>query len=306
MSAIFRALNEGDLVGIIAPAGPAQPEQLPRVAPLFARHGLRVRLYPGCHQVKGYLAGPDAQRLADLHAAFADDEVRAIMCLRGGYGAMRLLDGIDLALIQRHPKLLVGYSDITALHAFLHRAGVPSLHAPMATSDLVHAGHEADAEALFALLRGGLAAGTVMHAGTATPLRRHGTAVGPIVGGNLSLVAALCGTPWAVMAQGAILFLEDINEEPYRVDRLMCQLRLAGVLDAASAFLIGSFTEEASPHDILAEILHPLNKPVLDAWPAGHGRPNRALPMGVTVRLDAETGSVALLQGLTGPASPAF
>ena len=294
----FKALRRGDLVGIIAPAGPAEPQHLALVEPLFARHGLRTRLYPGCHHVGGYLAGCDAQRLADLHAAFADDEVQTIVCLRGGYGCMRLLDRIDIGLIQRCPKLLVGYSDITALHELLQRAGVPSLHAPMPASDLVRDGHEDDAEAFFALLFGGLAQGAVMHAGAATDLRRGGVAEGPLVGGNLSLVAALCGTPWAFDGKGAVLFLEDVNEEPYKVDRLLCQLRLAGVLDAASAFVIGSFTEEASPQAVLGEYLHPLNKPVLDAWPAGHGTPNRALPVGLRVRLDAARATLELLEGL--------
>ena len=300
----FNTLRAGDLVGIVAPAGPALPERLPLVEALFARHGLRVRMYPSCHMTRGtdeahgYLAGPDAQRLADLHAAFADDEVAAVVCLRGGYGAMRLLANVDVELIRRKPKLLVGYSDITALHALLHNAGVPSLHAPMPASDLVHAGHEADAEALFTLLREGMPAGLVMHAGAATALRRAGVCEGPLVGGNLSLVGALSGTPWAVQAQGAILFLEDINEEPYRVDRLLCQLRLTGVLAAASGFLLGSFTEGAAPDGVLTEYLHPLGKPVLDAWPAGHGTPNRGLPIGVRARLDATAGTVILLESL--------
>jgi muramoyltetrapeptide carboxypeptidase len=294
----FKALRAGDLVAIVAPAGPALPERLPRVEALFAQHGLRTRLYPGCYQSQGYLAGPDAQRLADLHAAFADDEVAAVVCLRGGYGSMRLLANVDVELIRRKPKLLVGYSDITALHALLHGAGVPSLHAPMPASDLVHEGHEEDAQAFFALLLHGMPAGHVMHAGAATALRREGVCEGPIVGGNLSLVGALCGTPFAVRAQGAILFLEDINEDTYRVDRLLCQLKLAGVLDAASGFLIGSFTEGGKPDGVLAQYLHPLRKPVLDAWPAGHGTPNRALPIGVKVRLDAAAGTVTLLEGL--------
>ena len=140
-----------------------------------------------------------------------------------------------------------------------------------------------------------------VQAGTPTALRREGIAEGPLIGGNLSLVAALCGTPWAFDARGAVLFLEDINEEPYRVDRLLCQLRLAGVLDAASGFLIGSFTETASPQSVLAEYLHPLNKPILDGWPAGHGSPNRALPIGARVRLDATQATLTLLDDLLVP-----
>jgi muramoyltetrapeptide carboxypeptidase len=118
-------------------------------------------------------------------------------------------------------------------------------------------------------------------------LCRPGVAEGPLIGGNLSLVAALLGTPWAWDARGAILFLEDVNEEPYRVDRLLTQLRLAGVLDAAAGFVLGSFTEEASPMGLLQEMLGGLGKPVLAGWPSGHGTPNRPLPMGLRVRLDA-------------------
>ncbi len=299
MAACYRTLREGDLVGIVAAAGPAEPEHLVLIEPLFARHGLRARLYPSCQQRTGYLAGSDEDRLLDLHAAFADPEVRMIFSLRGGYGSGRLLDRIDVGLLERHPKLLIGYSDITALHALLYRAGLPSLHAPMPASDLVREGHEDDAAALFTLLREGLRAGQVMQPTLAADaLRIAGIAEGTLVGGNLSLVASLIGTPWAWPMQGAILFLEDISEEPYKVDRYMLQLRLSGALDAAAGFLIGSFSEEASPAEVLAHYLSPLGKPVLCGWPAGHGTPNRALPMGVRVRIDAHAGSLTLLENL--------
>lgn len=297
----FRALKPGDLVAVLAPAGPALPEALAAVAPLYARHGLRVRLCPSCHADIGYLAGPDALRLADLHAALADDEVAAIHCLRGGYGAMRLLDGIDGALVQRARKLLIGYSDITALHALWARVGLPSLHAPMAASDLIKPGRESDEMALFALLRQGLRAGDVLApeldpAARAAGLHGPGRAEGRLVGGNLSLVAALLGTPWAWEATGAILFLEDVSEQLYRVDRLLTQLRLAGVLDAAAGFVLGSFTEEASPVALLREALGPLGKPLLAGWPSGHGTPNLPLPLGLRVALDADAGTLALRQ----------
>ena len=295
----FATLAPGALIGVIAPAGPVAAQQLPAVQTFYAAWGYRVRLFPGCHADTGYLAGPDALRLADLHAALADDEVAALHCLRGGYGAMRLLDGIDVDLLRRHPKLLIGYSDITALHALWARHGLPSLHAPMPASDLVKPGREDDAAALLHVLRHGLRAGDVLAPTLdATELRVGGQAAGLLIGGNLSLVAALLGTPWAWEARGAILFLEDINEEPYRVDRLLTQLRLAGVLDAAAGFVLGSFTEEASPTPLLREMLVPLAKPLLAGWPSGHGTPNRPLPLGLRVRLDATAGRLTLLQTL--------
>jgi muramoyltetrapeptide carboxypeptidase len=301
----FPVLASNDLIAVLAPAGPVAPEQLAEVPALYARHGLRVRLLPSCMQSAGYLAGDDAGRLADLHTALADDEVAALHCLRGGYGAMRLLDGIDDTLLRRKPKLLIGYSDITALHALWAHAGWPSLHAPMPASDLIKPGRHADEQALFKLLRHGLHAGDVLapdldiNVGN-EGLHAPGLAEGVLIGGNLSLVAALLGTRWAWDAtgagQGAILFLEDINEELYRVDRLLTQLRLAGVLDAVRGFVIGSFTEATSPTPLLRQMLAGLGKPLLGGWPTGHGTPNRPLPMGVRVRLDADVGSLTLLQ----------
>lgn len=305
----LRTLQPGDLLAVIAPAGPVAPSQLAGLEPLYTRHGLRLRLYPGCHAGGGYLAGPDALRLADLHAALDDDGVAALHCLRGGYGAMRLLDGVDAERVRRQRKLLIGYSDITALHALWAREGVPSLHAPMPASDLVKPGRGTDEAALFALLREGLAAGARL-APALEPgaLRVAGVAEGPLVGGNLSLVAALLGTGFAWQAEGAILFLEDIHEELYRVDRLLTQLRLAGVLQAAAGFVLGSFTEEASPAALLRETLLPLGKPVLGGWPAGHGTPNLPLPLGVRVRLSvpaAGGGSMRLLEPFMTPRNAA-
>jgi muramoyltetrapeptide carboxypeptidase len=297
----MRALRPGDLVAVIAPAGPALPEQRAAVEALYARHDLRVRLYPGCHMRTGYLAGPDAQRLADLHAALADADVAALHCLRGGYGAMRLLDGIDMDQVRRAGKLLIGYSDITALHALWCRAGLPSLHAPMPASDLIKPGREDDEAALFALLRQGLCQGDTLApvlAPVLAPANLHvpGRAEGLLVGGNLSLVTALLGTPWAWPVDGAILFLEDINEELYRVDRMLTQLRLAGVLDRVAGFVLGSFTEQAAPNALLREMLAGLGKPLLAGWPAGHGTPNQPLPLGLRVVLDATAGRIEMAE----------
>lgn len=292
-------LSSGSLIGVIAPAGPVEAQRLALVPAFYAAQGWRARIYPGCAQRCDYLAGDDNTRLADLHTALADPEVAAIHCIRGGYGSMRILDRIDASLVRRASKLLIGYSDITALHALWAQQGLASLHAPMAASDMLLPGHEADRDAFFDLLRQGLMAGQALTPtidATAASLCRPGVAEGPLIGGNLSLVAALLGTPWAWDARGAILFLEDVNEEPYRVDRLLTQLRLAGVLDAAAGFVLGSFTEEASPMGLLQEMLGGLGKPVLAGWPSGHGTPNRPLPMGLRVRLDAQAGSLTLLQ----------
>ena len=284
----YPALPPGSLIAIVAPAGPVAGERLAQLPMLYQRYGYRCRVYPGCTQRAGYLAGNDDARLADLHAALADDSVAALHALRGGYGCMRLLDRVDTRLLRAKPKLLIGYSDLTALHALWAREGLPSLHAPMPASDLLLPGREADSDALFALLHSGLLAGAVLApALQASSLNVPGVAEGPLIGGNLSLVAALLGTPWAWNPQGAILFLEDINEELYRVDRLLTQLRLAGVLAAVKGFVLGSFTEATAPTELLRQMLVSLNKPLLAGWPTGHGTPHRPLPMNVRVMLDS-------------------
>lgn len=304
-------LREGALIGVVAPAGPVDPAVLPAVEALYARHGWRVRLYPSCrarHAQLPYLAGDDALRLADLHAALADDEVAALHCLRGGYGAMRLLPAIDTALLRAKPKLLMGYSDITALHALWAAEGLPSLHAPMPASDLVRPGREDDEAAWAALLKTGLPAGSVLAPELEPGEPVHaGVAEGLLIGGNLSLVAALTGTPWAWNPHRAILFLEDVSESLYRVDRYLTQLQLAGVLHAVAGIVLGSFTESEAPEALLRERLLPLCRergtPLLGGWPSGHGTPNRPLPLGLRVRLDAGAGTLTLLQALAPPAA---
>ncbi len=300
----YRHLRPGDLVGVIAPAGPCAPERVARVEPLFARLGLRARLYPSCHAthpLHDYLAGDDALRLADLHAAFADTEVAAVVCLRGGYGCNRLLEGLDQSLLSAHPKLLVGFSDITALHIQIARAGGVGLHAPMPGSNLVVEGGEADAEALFKLLMNPLRAGhrftePLDASNWAVHGHAGGLATGRLVGGNLSLIASLIGTPWALPTDGTILFLEDVSEARYRIDRLLTQLRHAGMWAGVRGFLLGSFTEDADATPVLREHLGALGVPLMAGWPAGHATPNRPLPLGAQVTLDAGAGTLTLDQ----------
>lgn len=300
----------GATIAIVAPAGPADEAAVQAVPALLAAHGFQARLYPSCQARGGYLAGPDEARLADLHSAIADERNAAVWCLRGGYGSGRLLDRIDVELVRRHPKPLIGYSDITALHALWDREGLLALHAPMPASDLVRPGREADAQAIFGWLRQGLGAGTVLwpELAPATPAPADtachwpgGSVRGRLVGGNLSLIASLCGTPWQLRTTGRILFLEDVSESLYRVDRLLLQLRLAGLLEAAAGFLIGSFTEDDDPLPVLREALVPLGKPMIVGWSSGHGTPNRPLPLGAMVHLDADRGCVTIEQPVLVP-----
>jgi muramoyltetrapeptide carboxypeptidase len=293
----FPALLPGQTIGVIAPAGPATAEALACAPAVLEVMGYRVKMFPGCQARSGFLAGDDNCRLNDLHAAFIDPQVSAILCLRGGYGSGRLLDRIDWALIEANAKPLIGYSDITALHAQLSNRGIPSFHGPMLTSDLVG---ECDPLTRGALdvLRTGLPEGYCLEPELGRmPLRIGGQAHGKLVGGNLSLIAALMGTPYALDVSGSILFLEDVSEAPYRVDRLLLQLQLGGLLEQAKGFLLGGFTGSDEPADeVLRDYLLPLSKPVLSGWPAGHCQPNTLLPLGVQVALDADLGTVTLLE----------
>ena len=295
---LIQPLPQGATLAIIAPAGPPQMGQLALVPALLEAHGFKAKIFPGCAgpTALGFLAASDEQRLADLHAAFADPAVAAVLCLRGGYGCQRLLGRLDTELLRRHPKLLIGYSDITTLHGLRASLGLTGLHAPMPTSDLLHADAVADAQALFELLHRGQWAGDVLAgASTSHPLDQGKVASGRLVGGNLAVFAALLGTPWLPDCAGALLFLEDIGEEPYRVDRLLSQLRQAGVLDAAAGFLLGSFTGAEAADAVLADYLQRLGKPILAGWPAGHGRPNRPLPLGLAASMNVPGRCLTLL-----------
>lgn len=297
----YPALLPGQTIGVIAPGGPAPEDALQRAPGVIEAMGYAVRMFPGCHAKQGYLAGDDDCRLADLHAAFRDPDIAAILCLRGGYGSGRLLDRIDVQLLLAHAKPLIGYSDITALHALLSNAGVASFHGPMLTSDLLGEPDPLTLQGL-ACLRNGLSAGAVLRPELAEqPVRSAGRVGGRLVGGNLSIIASLLGTPWALDTRDSILFLEEVGEAPYRIDRLLLQLRLAGVLDGVAGFLLGGFSGMESPAEVLRSYLEPLGKPMLSGWPAGHCSPNTLLPLGVCVDLDADAGTVTLREDLISP-----
>jgi len=296
------ALPRNACFAIVAPAGPARLDAQ-KASQWFASRGYRCRLFPGVSQSEGYLAGPDQQRLDDLHAAFVDPGIDAILCMRGGYGSMRLLDRLDFDLIRRHPKPLIGYSDITALHtALVRHAGLITFHGAMLNADLLGAKQEPTVGSLFEQLAGKRGEGDVLAHPDAYPLTcvTPGMASGRLLGGNLSVLCATLGTPGEIDSQGCILFIEDVNEPLYRVDRLLTQLRLAGKLEGVRGVLVGDFAGITVPAmtPLLKDIFGPLAVPVLAGWRSGHCDPNLCLPLGARVRLDSVRLSLVLEQDL--------
>jgi muramoyltetrapeptide carboxypeptidase len=298
------ALKKGDVIAVIAPASAAN-DKAEQAAAWIAARGYSPRIYPSAQLASDdYLAGSDAQRLTDLHAVFADREVNAIICMRGGYGCARLLDKIDYDLLRRNPKILVGYSDITALHiAIARRAGFVTFHGPMLSSDFLANKQAPTEEALFAMLRGDVPGGSVISHPERFPLQtvHGGVASGRLAGGNLAIIGSMLGTPYEIDLENTILFIEDAGETPQKIDRLLTQLRLAGKLSTVRGVLIGDFSEINDPTDTVdntvlntqridalwRQMLEPLNVPVLAGWRSGHCDPNLTLPLGALVTLDA-------------------
>ncbi len=294
------ALRQGGVIGLIAPAGPAALDPLKAQQWVQAR-GYELRIFPGVSQRDGYLAGSDEVRLRDLHDAFADPEIDVILCLRGGYGCPRLLDDIDFELLKKHPKPLVGYSDITALHLAIARyAGFMTFHGPLFNADLLGEKLPPTESSLFNLLTGQVRAGSAFEHPAAFPLTSvaPGVASGRLQGGNLSLICATLGTPYEIDTCGVILLIEDVNEPLYRVDRLLTHLRLAGKLEGLSGVLVGDFAgiDTEALVRLLKQELGPLGIPVLAGWRSGHCDPNLTLPLGAQVRLDADARQVVLEQ----------
>ncbi|MGG7596253.1 S66 peptidase family protein [Pseudomonas sp. WC1] len=297
-----RALPDNARFAIVAPAGPARLDT-DKARRWFEDRGQQCRIYPGVLQADGYLAGSDEQRLRDLHDAFSAPDIDAILCMRGGYGSMRLLDRIDFELIRRHPKPLVGYSDITALHSALNRhTGMLAFHGAMLNADLLGGKLEPTVSSLFGQLRGRLGAGDAIGHPAAFALTSvvSGVASGRLVGGNLSLLGTTLGTLAEVDTRDSILFIEDVNEPLYRVDRLLTQLRLAGKLEGVRGVLVGDFAgiTVAAMTPLLLDIFGPLGVPVLAGWRSGHCDPNVCLPLGAQVRLEAGAKRLVLEQAL--------
>ena len=292
-------LRAGDRVAVVSPSGPVAPDRLAAGVEVLASWGLDVRVGPraaGRLDRFGYLSADDETRAAELTAAWCDPDVRAVVCARGGYGAQRMVDLLDWqALAAAGPKVLLGFSDVTALHqAFGARLGLSTLHGPVVSSLGRADEADPDAPALDAARPG--------RAGRRSPRCPRppwspGTADGVLVGGNLALLAAGVGAPGGVSAAESIVVLEDVAEEAYRLDRLLTQLLRSGWFDGVRGVVLGDFTDCASPEavrDLVLDRLGPLGVPMVAGVPVGHETRNLAFPLGVPAVLDADAGTLVL------------
>ena len=294
-----RALRPGARVALVAPAGPVAPERVEASLARCRRLGLEPVLFPGAAGRHRFLAGPDDARLADLQAAFDDPSIDAIWALRGGYGTVRLLAKLDLGRQRKAPIPYIGFSDNTTIHARHVALGVVSFHGPHPGGDF-----PAETEASFgrALFRAEPAGRLDVRPVDPQPRALvGGIAEGPLVGGNLSLLASLCGSADALDARDRILFLEDVGEPAYRVDRMLHQLERAGVTQGVRGLAFGRFSEPPDDElhpvaDALLEFAERLGVPAACDLPFGHVEHNCTLPLGVRARLDADAATLDVLE----------
>ena len=305
-------LRSGSIIGLVAPASPVpQDRTLERGQQMLQEMGFRVRLGRNVRHRESYLAGTDQARAEDLNRMFADPEVEAVFCVRGGYGAARLLDRLDFRALMSQPKVLLGYSDITALELAIYRhIGLVTFYGPMVTTEMAKGFHADNRERLLE---------AVMHTVPPRPVAgisgassaiviRSGVAEGRLIGGCLSVLVSLLGTDCMPSLKGAVLFIEDLDEEPYRLDRYLTQLRLSGELRRVAGVAIGqlincepredraSYIRSRGSIDVLRDRVGDLGVPVLAGLGFGHGRYQATLPQGVTVRLDAAGGQLHFLE----------
>jgi muramoyltetrapeptide carboxypeptidase len=305
-------LTRGSRVALVAPAGPLlERDDLTRAEALCRALDYEPVVGSNAGNKYGYLAGTDDQRLTDLNAALNDAAIDGVWCLRGGYGATRIIDRVDFEALARRPKPLIGYSDITALlNAAVRLANVVSFHGPVARASMPAFSRWHFERVLACPEPAGRLGRIADRADVLVPQEnrivtlRSGIAEGPLAGGNLSLLQCLIGTPWAPDLKGAILFVEDVGEDLYRVDRMLAHLRAVGALAGLAGVLVGRFTElkrhtgdgALGFDEVLSSYLLPLGVPVAYGFPVGHIQDQWTLPLGVRARLDAGTGEVEILE----------
>lgn len=298
-----KRLVPGDIIGMVAPASPSDPEKVERAIKSMNRMGYRVKPGKSVYSSRGYFAGEDKLRADDINRMFADHEVSAVFCLRGGYGSQRILDMLDYELIGNNPKIFMGFSDITALlNAIYQECGLITFHGPMG-GDFAGGLGKHTKVALKKALESIDPIGEVRNP-EMPEVVSDGRAKGILVGGNLSVVVASLGTPYEIDTRDRILLLEDVGEEPYRIDRMLNQLRLAGKLEDAAGIVLGDWSnsepkepgKSLSLEEVLLDVFSNIGKPVLKGYKIGHCKPNITVPIGAEASIDTCTRTLCILE----------
>ncbi|NLC15489.1 MAG: LD-carboxypeptidase, partial [Firmicutes bacterium] len=276
-----RALRFGDTLGLIAPASNTTEENVEKSIKTLVELGFKVKEGKSLHQRRGFLAGDDEIRAQDINDMFGDKEVDGIICIRGGAGAPRILEMIDYEIAKNNPKVFIGYSDITVLHiAFNQICSLVTFHGPMVSSNMIDGFDDFSKDSLFRLIMDPDATGKLENPeGEEIVTINGGIGIGPLVGGCLSLVCSTLGTPYEIDTKGKILVLEDVGEEPYKVDRMLNQLRLAGKLQEANGIILGTFEDREpkggykdsqSLEEVFEDQVKPLGVPTIYNLRIGH------------------------------------
>ena len=303
-----KKLSFGDTIGLIGPSGAIRTEgTLEKAIAETERMGFRVKIGESCGKQYGSLSGTDELRARDVNNMFKDDSVDAIFCLRGGYGTMRMLDLLDYDAIRANPKIFLGYSDITAMHiAMLEKSELVTFHGPMPASCWADTPlDDFSRDSLYRTLMNTDPLDDIPNpAGYARKTVNPGVCEGRLVGGNLSLVTGVLGTPWELNTKGRILFLEDIGEYTYKLDHMFTHLRLAGKFDDCAGVVLGDWRNCEIEHpgfgftleELVRDIIAPCGKPIFMGLQAGHCTPKITLPLGVNCRLDADNCTLTALE----------
>ncbi|MCH7965229.1 MAG: LD-carboxypeptidase [Bacteroidetes bacterium] len=301
-------LKTGDVVGIIAPASaPVDPTKLENGIRYIEKNGYRVELGKNVSKINGYLAGTDQERADDLNSMFKNKDVKAIICLRGGYGASRILDKINFKLIRSNPKILVGYSEITALQmAILQKTGLVTFAGPMIATDFGNGVTSYTEDFFWRIVSSNKKIGRLKYPDNDKLVAiTKGSASGRIIGGNLSVFAALTGTEYFPELKGRILMFEEVDELPYKVDRLLNQLRLLKLFKQIKGIILGRFVD-CIEHDtskrtltlgeVMEDYMKDLKIPVLYTFPHGHIKDKVTVPFGINIKMNASKGFVEYLE----------
>ena len=299
-------LRPGDTIGVVAPGGSVYEDRLQRGVRALEARGFGVELAEGILDRKGYLAGAEQQRARTLERFFVRDDIRAVFCARGGFGSIQLLPGLDPERIRAHPKIFVGFSDVTALLNWMAQScGVAAFHGPMVAVEFAGELGGGVGGGFWDALTGRRRRWRIQGSGV---LRAgDGPARGPVAGGCLSVLVTTLGTPYEVETEGRIVFLEDVGEPPYRIERMLTHLRMAGKLDRVAGVVTGAFNRcesgaERDVQHVLADAFRDAPYPVVTGLPCGHGTANTLLPIGLNAELDGRNAVLQLVDPATGAA----